>query len=248
MSVLSVPVGTKQCVPRLPDPWLERKRLNQACERVGAGEAMLLAAFAGAGKTTLLADWFTNGCIAPERAWLTVDPRDNAPGRLSVQLARALGAGEALGDLDGRLCSDQLMLDRVFEHLAERDQPTVLVLDDVHELTSRPALAALSHLLTALPPTLSVFLATASRSAVAVRAHAGGRPAAPTPRGRPRADARRDGRAVRAARRVPVGRGGGVVAATHRRVGRRYAPRGSGTGVAASTTATWWRTSCRTTP
>jgi LuxR family maltose regulon positive regulatory protein len=120
---------------------------------------MLLAAFAGAGKTTLLADWFTNGCTAPERAWLTVDPRDNAPGRLSVQLARALGADEALGELDGRLCSDQLMLDRVFEHLTERDQPTVLVLDDVHELTSRPALAALSHLLMALPPTLSVFLA-----------------------------------------------------------------------------------------
>jgi LuxR family maltose regulon positive regulatory protein len=159
MAVLSIPIGTKQCVPRLPDPWLVRPRLNQRCARVVPGEAMLIAAFAGAGKTTLLADWFTNDCAAAERAWLTVDARDNAPGRLSAQLARTLGADEALEDLDGRLCSDQLVLDRVFEYLTKRELPTVLVLDDVHELTSRPALAALSHLLVALPPTLAVFLA-----------------------------------------------------------------------------------------
>ena len=159
MSVLSVPIGTKQCVPRLPDQWLVRARLNEQCGRVGPGEAMLVAAFAGAGKTTLLADWFTNECTVADRAWLTVDARDNAPGRLSSLLARALGATDALEDLDGRLCSDLLVLDRVFEQVAARSEPTVLVLDDVHELTSRPALAALSHLLVALPPTLIVFLA-----------------------------------------------------------------------------------------
>jgi LuxR family maltose regulon positive regulatory protein len=120
---------------------------------------MLVAAFAGAGKTTMLTDWFTNDCTIADRAWLTVDARDNAPGRLSALLARSLGAGDALGDLDGRLCSDLLVLDRVFERVAERAEPTVLVLDDVHELTSRPALATLSHLLVAMPPTLIVFLA-----------------------------------------------------------------------------------------
>ncbi len=159
MSVTSVPIGTKQCVPRLPDPWLVRTRLNQQCGRVGPGEAMLVAAFAGAGKTTMLSDWFTNDCTVHDRAWLTVETRDNAPGRLSALLARALGAGDALGDLDGRLCSDLLVLDRVFERVAERAEPTVLVLDDLHELTSRPALATLSHLLVAMPPTLIVFLA-----------------------------------------------------------------------------------------
>src|SRR2546428_548462 len=35
MSVVSVPIGTKQCVPRLPDPWLERPRLLAACSAVG---------------------------------------------------------------------------------------------------------------------------------------------------------------------------------------------------------------------
>jgi LuxR family maltose regulon positive regulatory protein len=119
---------------------------------------MLVAAFAGAGKTTLLADWFTNHCRVPNRAWLTIDARDNAPGRLGVLLARALGADAALEDLDGRHCSDLVVLDRVFEHLEARAAGTVLVLDDVHELRSRPALATLSHLLLGSPAQLTVFL------------------------------------------------------------------------------------------
>src|SRR5207253_6663916 len=158
MSVVSVPIGTKQCVPRLPDPWLERSRLLAACSAVGPREIMLVAAFAGAGKTTLLADWFTNHCRVPNRAWLTIDARDNAPGRLGVLLARSLGAEAALEDLDGRHCSDLVVLDRVFEHLETRAAGTVLVLDDVHELRSRPALATLSHLLLGSPAQLTVSL------------------------------------------------------------------------------------------
>ena len=160
MSLVSVPIGTKQCVPRLPDPWLERTRLLDACSAVGPGGAMLVAAFAGAGKTTLLAEWFANHCRVIDRAWLTIDTRDNAPGRLGVLLARALGADSALEDLDGRHCSDLAVLDRVFEHLEARAADTVLVIDDVHELRSRPALATLSHLLLGSPAHLTVFLLT----------------------------------------------------------------------------------------
>ena len=74
---------------RLPDPWLVRTRLNERCGKVKPGEAMLVAAFAGSGKTTLLADWFTNNCPVANRAWLTIEAHDNAPGRLSSLLARA---------------------------------------------------------------------------------------------------------------------------------------------------------------
>ena len=126
----------------------------------GAGEALLVAAFAGSGKSTLLADWFTNDCAIGNRAWLTLDARDNAPGRLSKLLACALQVEEgAFDDLDGRHCSDTVVLDRIFEQLESRAEPTVLVLDDVHELTSRQSIVALSHLLMRLPPTLSVFMA-----------------------------------------------------------------------------------------
>jgi LuxR family maltose regulon positive regulatory protein len=160
MSVVSVPIGTKQYIPRLPNPWLERRRLLDACSAVGSGETMLVAAFAGAGKTTLLADFMTNHSGAAHRSWLTIDARDNAPGRIGALVARAVGAEDALDDLDGRHCSDLVVLDRVFEFLEARDGTTVLVLDDVHELRSRPALSALSHILLNSPAQLTVFLAT----------------------------------------------------------------------------------------
>src|SRR5579862_306118 len=160
MGVVTVPIGTKQYVPRLPHPWLERQRLLDACSAVGPGETMLVAAFAGAGKTTLLADWFTNRCVATQRAWLTLDARDNAPGRIGALVARAVGADDALDDLDGRHCSDLVVLDRVFEIVGARDGATVLVLDDVHELRSRPALSSLAHVLLNSPAQLTVFLAT----------------------------------------------------------------------------------------
>ena len=160
MTLSLVPIGTKASVPRLPEPWNGRPRLNDRCSRVRPGEAMLVVAFPGAGKTTLLTDWITNNCDAANRAWLTLDARDNAPGRLGTLLAHALGVDAASDDLSGRHCSDTVVIDRIFEALDARAERTVLVLDDVHEITSRPALAALSHLVLSLPPTLSVFLAT----------------------------------------------------------------------------------------
>ena len=68
-------MGTKAAVPRFPAPWNRRPRLNDRCSDVRPGDMMLVAGFAGAGKTTLLADWFTNDCGAPGRAWLTLDAR-----------------------------------------------------------------------------------------------------------------------------------------------------------------------------
>ena len=121
---------------------------------------MLVAGFAGAGKTTLLADWFTNDCVTAGRAWLTLDARDNAPGRLGRLVAHALGTDHAIDDLHDRHCSDTVVLDRIFEDLDARAECSVLVLDDVQEITSRPALAALSHLVMSLPRSLSVFLVT----------------------------------------------------------------------------------------
>src|SRR4051794_34979262 len=96
MTIAVLPVGTKAAVPRLPGPWNRRARLNDRCSRVGPGEAMLVAGFAGAGKTTLVADWFTNDCVTADRGWLTLDARDNAPGRLGKLIAHALGADRAI--------------------------------------------------------------------------------------------------------------------------------------------------------
>ena len=185
MSVVeSVPIGTKQCVPRLPDPWLVRTRLNERCGKVEPGEAMLVAAFAGSGKTTLLADWFTNNCPVANRAWLTIEAHDNAPGRLSSLLARAFGAGEALADLDGRLCSDLLVLDRVFEHIGHAGRA-----DGGRarrRARAQPASGARRAFTPARRPTADVDCVPRrpGRSAAVVRADAGRGSVAPDPRRR----------------------------------------------------------------
>ena len=51
------------------------------------------------------------------RAWLTLDARDNAPGRLGQLIAHALGTDRVIDDLHDRHCSDTVVLDRIFEDL-----------------------------------------------------------------------------------------------------------------------------------
>ena len=65
-------------------------RLNARISALRPGDVMLVAAFAGSGKTTFLADWYTNDREI-DGAWLTLDARDNAPGRLAGLIAHALG-------------------------------------------------------------------------------------------------------------------------------------------------------------
>ena len=69
-------------------------------------------------------------------------------------------AEEALRENRRGRFGDTLVLDRVFETLAASGQPRVLVIDDVHELTSPRSLQALEHLLQNLPSNLALVLAT----------------------------------------------------------------------------------------
>lgn len=154
-----LPVGTRTHVPRLPTPWLRRPRLNRRISDLRAGDVMLVAAFAGSGKTMFLADWFTNDRLC-DGAWLTVDARDNEPGRFARLIAHALGLDGVAGEQRRSRRGDALVIDRVFENLEGRGGAQVLVLDDVHELTERESLAALEHLLHNASPGLTVVVST----------------------------------------------------------------------------------------
>jgi LuxR family maltose regulon positive regulatory protein len=157
MSVLlRSPLGTKAMVPRQPQPWHRRPRLNDRLMSLQPGEVALLAAPAGWGKTSLLADWFLNDRHGVS-AWLTLDARDNEPGRLGELIARALcenGGASVMPE------ADSVAIDRAFEFLVTRGEETVLVLDEVQELTARHALDALGHLLLRMPQVLSIAIAT----------------------------------------------------------------------------------------
>jgi LuxR family maltose regulon positive regulatory protein len=155
----TLPIGTRTCVPRLPAPWVRRARLNARVSAVKPGDVMLVAAFAGSGKTTFLADWYTNDREI-EGAWLSLDARDNAPGRLVGLIAHALGLEIALDAPRRTRRGDALVVDRIMEELDATGTPRVLVLDDVHELTAPDALRTLDHLVHHASHSLAIVLST----------------------------------------------------------------------------------------
>jgi LuxR family maltose regulon positive regulatory protein len=156
---VALPVGTRTSVPRLPEPWLRRARLNDRFSALRPGDVLLVAAFAGSGKTTLLADWYANDRQG-DGAWVTLDGRDNSPGRLAALIAYALGLQiESPSPRRGRR-GDAFVVDRVLEELEAIGRPRVLVLDDVHELTAPEALRTLEHLVHNPSPQLALVIST----------------------------------------------------------------------------------------
>jgi LuxR family transcriptional regulator, maltose regulon positive regulatory protein len=109
----------------------------------------------GYGKTTALGQWAARD--RREFAWVSLDHRDNDPVVLLTYVAEALNADRAvepavfsalLAEGDSVWTSG---LPRLGSALASRDQPVVLVLDDVHELENPGCLDALLALLPYVP-------------------------------------------------------------------------------------------------
>jgi len=124
----------------------------------------LITGPAGSGKTTLLAQWAETD--PRPFAWLTVTESDNDLAVLTAYLARALDSiepltPESLAGLSVRGAdATTVLLPRLGRALFEREGPMVLVLDDVHLLTSPKSRTALSVLVSHLPPGSQLGLAS----------------------------------------------------------------------------------------
>jgi LuxR family maltose regulon positive regulatory protein len=138
---------------------VRRPRLERLLAEGERRQVTLVSAMAGAGKTTLL-----TSCLAdapPGRvAWLTLDHRDDEPGRLAQLVVTALARTGVTDGFDPPPVLGEDLYDALFEHLEGRGRPSLLVLDDVHEVSSRAALAGLEHLIRRAPPELHLVLAT----------------------------------------------------------------------------------------
>ncbi len=159
-------VETMLRVPPTPRHLVLRKRLLDTLDS-GIGERLLLlSAPAGAGKTVLLASWVRARRLPGPVCWLSLDSEHNDSSRLLQDLLSALrGTGLiARESMLGQLTSPpgartERFLALLVNGLAELSSPVVLVLDDVHELSSPPAGAALDFLVRHAPPQCRLVLA-----------------------------------------------------------------------------------------
>jgi LuxR family maltose regulon positive regulatory protein len=144
---------------------VRRARLESRLDDHERRHITLVSGLPGAGKTTLVASWLRSG--DRPAAWVALDARHNEPGRLTRTALRALAAVGATPEPSSRRRrSDGALLDAAFETLGQGQW--VLVLDDVHELRSNEALAALRLLLDRAPAALSVVLCARADPPVAL--------------------------------------------------------------------------------
>jgi LuxR family transcriptional regulator, maltose regulon positive regulatory protein len=126
------------------------------------GGVMLVCAPAGSGKSMLARSWVETAGLRDRTAWVPVERGERDAQRFWLSVIDSLAAVlDAVRRVDpapafqGDAVVDQLLCD-----LGALDEPAVLVIDDLHELTSADALAWLERLLGRLPRHLRVVLAT----------------------------------------------------------------------------------------
>jgi len=146
-----------------------RTRLLRVLRQAGHQPIISVVAPAGFGKTTLLAQWASSGPAIV--AWVTVGQGHNDPVLLFVLLATALFRQQVvdarvLDALASPRLTSYALAGRLMAAVRDGTVPVKLVIDDLHVLTSQPALDAIGELLSHLPPSWRV--AIAGRDALAL--------------------------------------------------------------------------------
>ena len=142
-----------------------RPRLHERLSLAACAAVTLVAGPAGWGKTLLVGSWVTAGAADRAVAWVTLHPSDDDPRTFWTKVSSAVGdtAGEptaaALRGLRGHPAEADLP--GMFAHaLRQADRPIVLVLDDLHVVTSTTVHAGLLRLVSRPMPTLALVVAT----------------------------------------------------------------------------------------
>lgn len=136
------------------------RKLDQAC--LPGCRAALLSAPAGFGKTTLVTQWLDG--LNWQVSWLSLDESDNQPKRFFQYLIAALqkaipSAGQSAGSLLelARLDLEEIITS-LANDLADFPHPFIVVLDDIHQITTPQIHQAVQMLLDALPPQARLIL------------------------------------------------------------------------------------------
>jgi LuxR family maltose regulon positive regulatory protein len=156
---------TKLHIPRLPVQHIARPHLLALLEHSTRQPLTLVSAPAGSGKTTLLAEWAT--VTAFPVTWLALEAADNDPARFLAYLMAALARLDArIGtaawtDRPAPTHAWEPVLTRLLNDVARLlEQDAVVILDDVHLISSEAIHALLQFLLNHLPAHLHLILGT----------------------------------------------------------------------------------------
>ena len=159
-------VATKLLIPPPSRHLVQRKRLFDILDAGISDGLVLLSAPAGAGKTVLLSSWIAARRLPGPACWLSLDSDHNDACRLLDDLLSALRSSQLI-ERDSALdrltppvgARTERFLALLVNGLAELRSPVILVLDEVHELTSPQATAAIDFLVRHAPTQLRIVLA-----------------------------------------------------------------------------------------
>lgn len=151
---------------RSPSIVARRELFRKLSEKADRG-VTLVSAPAGSGKTVLVRTWVEHACIAERVAWVKLERGEvdaqHFWTRVVDALRSAVDTTTPLTELEPTLAFDgDAAAERVARELSALEHAVVLVLDDLHELTSDDALRQLQILLDRRPPRLHLVIASRS--------------------------------------------------------------------------------------
>jgi hypothetical protein len=145
---------------------IHRHDLMAALNRAAQKRVTIISAPAGTGKTSLLHAWADQPGQDGRIAFMTVRPGQHDMQLFWLTMLGAVRAAAGTGEGGAQLppvtpgSSGTAMMDKVLSELEEPRDRFILVIDDLHELSSPEAAGQLAELLTRLPPGVRAIMAT----------------------------------------------------------------------------------------
>ncbi|BBH67294.1 transcriptional regulator [Actinoplanes sp. OR16] len=143
--------------PRPPQGVLWRPRLADLMDAGVRRAVTTICAGPGWGKTALASSWASTRAVSGPVAWLTCESRHNDPAAFWSDLVAALTAAGAEG-MPEVTKDEPAVRRRLIAALAGLSSVTVLILDDLHEVTDPRVLNGLAGIVSSMPDRLRFVL------------------------------------------------------------------------------------------